>query len=320
MWLERTLADQAGVVSHAQLKEAGHSHGDIERKLRRKELRRVHPRVYVDHTGPMTWRQRAWAAVLYAEPAALCWTSLTEPPKDDGGPIHVAIDRSRKLRPRDGIVIHRVVGLDKRRFPDKPPRLRIEDNALMMTHEADDEIDVVAILADVVGRRGVTARSLARALERFPRLRRRRWIGALLEDLAEGTCSVLEYAYLTKVERAHGLPRADRQVPRRTADGKELRDVEYRGFGLVVELDGRLGHAVWRALGRDADRDLDDLALGGKETARLRWKQVFGDPCRTAERIALILRRHGWDGTPTRCGPSCQLRLDQWAMRRRGHV
>ena len=26
----------------------------------------MHPRVYVNHSGPLTWEQRAWAAVLYA--------------------------------------------------------------------------------------------------------------------------------------------------------------------------------------------------------------------------------------------------------------
>lgn len=308
VWLERTLEDQDGVVTHAQLKEAGQRHGDIERMLRRKELRRVHPRVYVNHTGPLTWRQRAWAAVLCAAPAALCWTSLTEPPKDDGGPIHVAIDRSRKLRARPGVVLHRVTGLEKRLFPEKPPRLRIEDNALLMADAAETEIDVVAMLANVIGRRGVTARTLMRALARFPRLRRRGWVSDLLEDLVEGTCSVLEHGYLTRVERAHGLPRADRQVPRVTADGREYRDVEYLAYALVVELDGTLGHDSWKAQGRDADRDLDDLALGGKVTARLRWKQVYGTSCRTALRIALILRRRGWVGTPIPCGPDCDVR------------
>ena len=31
----------------------------------------VHPGVYVNHTGELTWLQRAWAAVLFAWPAAL---------------------------------------------------------------------------------------------------------------------------------------------------------------------------------------------------------------------------------------------------------
>lgn len=64
---------QDGVTSHAQLVASGLSRIDIERGVRRNELRRVHPRVYVNHTGPLTWEQRAWAAVLYADPAVLCW-------------------------------------------------------------------------------------------------------------------------------------------------------------------------------------------------------------------------------------------------------
>jgi hypothetical protein len=83
--------------------------------------------------------------------------------------------------------------------------------------------------------------------------------------------------------------------------------VEYLPYGLVVELDGRLNHASWDARGRDADRDLDDLALVARPTARLRWKQVYGTPCRTAARVGQILYRLGWDGTPTACGPACSI-------------
>ena len=71
-----------------------------------------------------------------------------------------------------------------------------------------------------------------------------------------------------------------------------------------MELDGRLGHDSWTASGRDADRDLDDHAAG-RETVRLRWAQVFDHPCRTADRVAAILRRRGWTGEARRCGPEC---------------
>lgn len=307
-WLERTIADQDGLVSHEQLTDALWTHGDIERAIRRRELRRVHPRVYVTHTGPLTWQQRRWAAVLYAAPAALLGP-LTEPrdPVEAAKPIHVAVDATRKPRAPDGIVVHRVRDLAARTFPDKPPRLRIEDSTLLLVDRAESAYDVVGLLSEVVGRRGVTAAFLKRALERYPRLRRRRWVESLLDDLAQGACSVLEHGYLHRVERAHGLPRADRQVPRIGADGMEYRDVEYVGYDFVVEVDGRLGHDSWKAQGRDADRDLDDLARGGAETARLRWKQVYATPCRTAARIATILQRKGWTGVPTRCGPDCQL-------------
>ncbi|NYI79600.1 hypothetical protein [Nocardioides panzhihuensis] len=307
--LRAQLLMQAGVASHAQLAAGGVTKVDMERRLRRKELRRVHPRVYVDHAGPMTWPQRAWAAVLYAGPAYLCWTSIEEPRgRDDGAPIHVAIDHSRRIRPQDGIVIHRMKNMEQRAYGGVPPRLAVEDNALAMAHEAKREIDAIARLAEVASRRYVTAATLRAALDRYPSVRRRSLIAGLIDDLEAGTHSVLEHGYLAKVERAHGLPIGARQAPRPGPDGSQFRDVEYQAYKLVVELDGALGHESWRDQARDADRALDDLASAGMLTARLRFHQVFETPCQTATRIARILRRNGWDGTMRACGETCRMK------------
>ncbi|MFD4324937.1 hypothetical protein ACFWQC_09895 [Nocardioides sp. NPDC058538] len=300
---------QDGVASHAQLTAGGVTKTDIERGLRRKELRRVHPRVYVDHAGPTTWRQRAWAAVLYAEPAYLCWTSVEEPRgRDDGAPIHVAIDHRRRIRPQDGIIVHRMTGLEQRAYGGTPPRLAVEDNALAMAHDATKEIDAIARLAEVASRTYVTASSLRAALSRYPSVRRRPLLAALIGDLEAGTHSVLEHGYLTKVERAHGLPVGTRQALRSGPAGTQLRDVDYAAYQLVVELDGALGHDSWRDRARDADRALDDLASAGSTTARLRFHQVFDTPCQTATRIARILRRNGWAGVMKACAEGCRMK------------
>jgi hypothetical protein len=103
----------------------------------------------------------------------------------------------------------------------------------------------------------------------------------VLTDVAEGTCSVLEHGYLTRVERAHGLPRPSRQPTAASDRGPICRDVDYRRFGLYVELDGRLFHDNAAQRDRDPDRDLD-AAVDGLHTVRLGWGQVFGRPCRTA--------------------------------------
>jgi len=306
--LERTLERQDGVVSRRQLLEVGFSPSDIRRLLRRRELVRLHPRVYVNHTGPPTWRQRARAALLYATPAALCHESVLEPARDDGAAIHVAIERTRRVDPQPGIVVHRLTGLASHTFSRSDPlRLRLEDNALLVAGGAPDHLAVVAALTAVVGRRGVTVASLRAAVGRFPRLRHRRLVLRLLDDLASGASSVLEHEYLVRVERAHGLPTPRRQSPRRTPDGREFRDVEYSAYGVVIELDGRLGHDSWAGQGTDADRALDDLA-GATEsvTARLRWRQVFETPCRTAARIGRILQRRGWTVEIRSCGPGCE--------------
>lgn len=57
--LARTLEAQDGVISRRQLLALGATKSDIDRMVRRRELARVHTGVYVHHTGPLTWRQRA---------------------------------------------------------------------------------------------------------------------------------------------------------------------------------------------------------------------------------------------------------------------
>lgn len=296
-------AQQDGVVSRRQLRELGAQRHDIDRLLRRRRLTTVHPRVYVGHTGPLTPRQRAWAAVLYAAPAALCGRSALADPEPHA-PVHVAIDASRRLAAPDGVRIQRRRGLATQVvWNASPPRLRYEVAVLDLVEETSDELATVRLLSDAIGSRRTTIPRLRAALAARSRMPRRRWLCRLLEDLATGACSVLEHAYLTRVERPHGLPLAARQVVRTGAAGREYRDVSY-ACGLTVELDGRLGHASFDGGGRDADRDLDDVA-DGREVVRLRWHQVVGSPCRTALQLARILERRGWTGIPVACGPGC---------------
>ena len=69
--IERHLRDQEGVISRRQVITAGAGDAVVERRLRRREWARVHEGVYVDHTGTLTWDQRAWAGVLLHPVAAL---------------------------------------------------------------------------------------------------------------------------------------------------------------------------------------------------------------------------------------------------------
>ena len=126
----------------------------------------------------------------------------------------------------------------------------------------------------------------------------------MLADVAEGACSVLEHAYLVKVERAHGLPRGCRQARATASVGVVYRDVTYAEVDL--ELDGHLYHDSVEQRDRDLDRDLD-AAVRSRTTIRSGYGQVFERPCRTAARIAVVLRSRGWTGTPVPCGPMCPL-------------
>jgi len=141
------------------------------------------------------------------------------------------------------------------------------------------------------------------ALSRHPRLPSRGWLAEVLADVAVGTHSVLEREYLARVERAHGLPRATRQL-RAVGESVRYADAAYPEHDLELELDGRFVHDTAAQRHRDLDRDLD-VAASGRTTVRLGWGQVFGDACRTADRIGRLLALRGWSGRPIPCGPGC---------------
>ncbi len=137
---------------------------------------------------------------------------------------------------------------------------------------------------------------------------RRDWLNAILKDVAEGTCSVLEHGYLTRVERAHGLPRGRRQERGTDEHGRaRYRDIAYTvgrpRRTQYVELDGRLGHESTHDRDRDLERDLD-AALDHADTVRLGYGQVFERACSTAGKVGMLLRHRGWEGVPTAC-PDC---------------
>ncbi|HSV38751.1 MAG TPA: type IV toxin-antitoxin system AbiEi family antitoxin domain-containing protein [Nocardioidaceae bacterium] len=301
---------QAGVVSRRQLLEAGLTDADIRRLVRRRELRRVFDGVYVDHTGPLTWLQRAWAAVLFSWPAALCGESALRAADGPGrrdsheGLIHVAVSRDRRLVVPPGVQVQRMRYLDDRTLWNaSPPRLRYEEAALDVAIGARSDFAALSVLAGAVQSRRTTARRLLNRLDERTSAGRRAWLRGVLLDVAEGACSVLEHGYLTRVERAHGLGSARRQRPAHDSSGRIYRDVEYE-CGLIVELDGRLFHDTAGARDQDFERDLD-AAVDGQPSVRISWGQVFDRACTTAGKLGVLLQRGGWTGSPRPCGPSC---------------
>jgi hypothetical protein len=310
------LRAQDGVVTRRQLLAAGVTQARIDTLLRRRTLVVAHPGVYLTHTGQPTWSQRSWAAILYAGRSALHLESaLHRPGKDPtpAGPIMVAVDWARRVAPQDGIRIHRVRGLESKvHWNLGPPRVRLEVAAVELAHRAPDELAAISALATAVGSRRTVADRLRHEIERRARLRRRTLLSRLLVDLELGTHSVLEHGYLVRVLRPHAMPEpTGRQAVVRGEDGTEYRDVVHDDFDLTVELDGRF-HDTTEARDTDADRDLDDLARG-RSAPRLRYRQVFGTPCRTASRLAVIFRDRGWTGVPRSCGePGCRVGDGQW--------
>jgi len=147
------LARQYGVISRSQLLAAGADDLLIARMLRRREWARVHPGVYVDHTGPLTWHQRAWAALLYAVPAALAGRSALRAhglrghdPDDD---IHVVVSHHRKVQRRPGVRIERLQDFAGAvQLNLSPPRVRVEHALVRVASAARSDDAAVGFLAD----------------------------------------------------------------------------------------------------------------------------------------------------------------------------
>lgn len=310
--LRELLERQSGVISRRQALAAGLKPHDIQRLLRRREWSRVYDGVFVTHTGELSWVQRAWAAALFAEPAALCGDSAIRAAdgpgrrdRADDSVIHVGVDRKRTVVEPEGVRIHRLAALAERvQWNLSPPRVRIEHALLDVASGKAREIDAIATLADAVQSRRTTAPRLLDTLAARPRLARRDFLDGVLNDIAEGTCSVLEHGYLVRVERRHGLPVGSRQ-PAAWSRGRIYRDVEYADHDLHVELDGRLFHDSAEARDRDLDRDLDAY-VARRLTVRLGWGQVLGRPCATAQRIGVLLQQRGWRGVVLPC-PECAI-------------
>lgn len=301
------LRDQDDVIARWQLLASGLTANDVERMLRRRELTRPHPGVYVAHTGPLTPRQRQWVAVLAAWPAVLDRESalpLRQPP----AVVQLAVAHGRKLVLPSGVTVRRVVDLDERASWNRaPPRMRLDDALIdeMSERLAAGRVDrAFGLLADMVTSRRTTPERVLERLQRRRMIAHRAMLTAMLTDARDGICSVLERGYRQRVERAHGLPQGLRQQASRSTGGLTLQDVRYLRFDLIVELDGSLGHSSAAERDADALRDLSELAGADLVTARVTHGLVFPHGCRTAQLVAAILARRGWRGSMRRC-PQC---------------
>ncbi len=309
--VEALLNDQSGVVTRAQLRTLDVSKPQLDRMIRRRELVRLLPGVFVNHTGEPTWIQRAWAGTLFYAPAALGKTSALRAangpgwrPELEADPIIITVGEDRHVQSRAGYLVCRQVGFDQRVLAGHPPRVRIEQAVLDVAAEARSTMDALEAIAEACRSRRTTPGRLLETMGQRKRLRRRTWLAAVLHDVAEGTSSVLEHDFVHLVERRHGLPTSLQQAGRAGTLGRHYDDVRYAAYGVAVELDGALFHASSRQRDRDLDRDLD-AAVDGRHTIRLGWGQVHDRPCLTALRLAVILQAQGWSGAPTACCPGC---------------
>ncbi|KQY22738.1 hypothetical protein ASD16_08900 [Cellulomonas sp. Root485] len=301
------VARQDSVATTAQLQAWGASRSLVARRVASGEWQRLFRGVVVLHSGPVTWRQRARAALLCAgRHAALSHESaafvhgITQRP---GAGIAVSIPRSRSVQEQHGLVVHR-----RMQMPFAGGALRavgVEPTLLDLVDEIESVDDVVGLVCDAVRHRVVPGRVLMHAAERS-RLRHRSLHVDLLGEPGRGIESPLEHRYVRDVERRHGLPTASAQVSE-VIEGRWIRaDRVHVGLGVRIELDGQLAHPFGRT-DDDTWRDNAVVIARGDVTLRYRWRHVVVDPCTTAAQVAAALSSRGWQGHPTPCSEACEI-------------
>jgi hypothetical protein len=274
-------------------------------------IQRLYRGVYVDFSGPVPWETRVWAAWLaYGPEAALAGETALRRYRLDGEwgdqVIRLEIPHERRVRRQAGIVLTRCRDLDGRVSGSRePPMVRLEVAVLTVASRRSRAEDGIALVLDACRQRRTTPQRLLAELDRLRRLPRRALLVEVLEDAAEGVESFLELIYLRKIEKAHGLPAAVRQVRAENGRGTVYRDLEYVDYGLIVELDGRAGHEDPGSRWRDMSRDNAAL-MTAKPTLRFGY-QLVGDPCVAAAQVARVLQALGWRDRPLPCGPTCPL-------------
>ena len=265
------------------------------------------PAHHVTFTGPLPFPAQVWAALLYAgdeaitshRTAAYLQELVDTPPSR----IDVLVRHGHKVQQRPGIRIRQTLRLDLVRHPARtPPQTHLEDTVLDLSDEASCPESVVDVVLAACQRRLTTAGRLAMKARGRSRLRWRRFLTELLAEVRDGVLSPLERRYYRDVEKAHGLPRGRRNQPEGSVGRRRYRDVRYRRWKVLVELDGRAAHP---AESRELDdvRDNEVVAEDGTRTLRYGWRSVSGQACVVAGQVVGLLRSGGWAGTPTKCGP-----------------
>lgn len=303
------IRHQSGVVSRSQALKAGLSVGTIKFRVSSGRWRQLHLGVYTTFTGFPGRSAQLWAAILAAGPGAMLshetaaeLQRLADKPVET---IHVTVPGERHIAAIRGVSLHRSRRASEAvEWDSNPPRTKVEETLLDLTQTAATFDDVCGWITRAFARDLTDEDKLRAAMRQRTKLRWRTELHELITAAEGGDHSVLEFRYERDVERAHGLPEAVRQAPFTSADGRRgRRDRLYQAYGVVAELDGRLGHGPadrWRDKARD-----NAAAEDGQQSLRYGWEDVRWHPCATALQVATVLRRHGWDGLPRPCSPGC---------------
>jgi Transcriptional regulator, AbiEi antitoxin len=301
---------QAGVLTRPQALAAGLTDSAITNRLRSGRWQRLYPGVYATFSGTLVPECHLWAAILRAGPSSALShqtaARLWELSGASTPAIHVTVPRGSPVASMPGVVIHYAQRVTQARHPTAlPPRTTVEETALDLAGAARSAEDAVAWVLRAVASRRTTAERLSAALRQRRRIRWRSEIGYALDPVNAGVHSILEFRFVNRVERPHGLPPGTRQRPARRGLRHEYADTAYEEYATLVELDGRAAHPE-SSRHLDTNRDNANIA-DGWVTLRYGWIEVSERSCEVAAQLAQALRCRGWTGPTRRCSARCRI-------------
>lgn len=296
-WL---LYRQHGLLARAQALEHI-SASALARRLRSGRWQRAGRGVYLTHNGPVTERQRLWAAVLAVGWGRRCLLAGLSALRAQGlrrfdAPcVDVIVAAPGQDRdPPAGVVVHRTTSLpdDDCRFTADPPSTTTARAVVDAAQWARTEDEARAILATTFQQRLVTGGDVDRVLDRMPRARRRALIVSTLRDVRAGSQTITELD-LVSLCRRYGLPVPTRQVIRTDASGrKRFLDALFEEWGIRVEVDG-VHHMDVSQWWRDMERH-NDLVRKGEIVLRFPGWKLRHRPAEVAATLRRALLDAGW--------------------------
>jgi hypothetical protein len=308
--LRQLIGSQQGLVTVQQAAVLGISDQALRRLVAQGHWRRSAKGLYDAVPLLESFEKRAWSALLVGGPgAAIGGEAALRLYGFDLEPevVEVWVHPECQPTPVNGVRVRRdFLGRTHGRR-GRISRIRIEE-ALVDVGQFLATGRLVALLTEGLRLRLTTPAAVEGVVRSRARVRGRKRFEAILADLA-GVESALEYAYRRDVERAHGLPTATRQV---SVSRGTRSDGVYEPYGVLIELDGRAGHATAGAAFRDLRRDNAHAELN-LITLRYGSADVRGRPCEVAAQVATVLGSRGWAGSVSGC-PRCWGSLGQQAV------
>jgi very-short-patch-repair endonuclease len=299
------VEEQDGVLTRQQALHGGLTEDQWQWRLDADRWQPLLRGVVVAHTGPVTVRQQAWAAVLTSGPgaclsgdAALLQLGL------DVGPLSVltvAVPYGRSVTSRllavpgtqpVRVLPRRVSGLAALRHPvRRPPSVRATAAVLHAAAWAPSDRAAEWRVAAAVQQRLVRPQDVRATLAQLQRLPRRPLVATVLDDVELGAHAAGELDFLRFLRRSC-LPLPDRlQRPVRLGRVRYL-DAWWERQRVAAELDGA-HHRTVAAWGDDVLRANDVLVAGrsdGTVLLRFTTANLRHDAARVAAQLAAVLR------------------------------